>query len=407
MFGGSSRSLLEMIKAFRRGSVLAHVIAPRGNVVDLLRRQEIPAIECAGISQFDNTKYGYYRGRRWLILLREIYYLLPTALALVQAKARWKGIDVVHVNEITALSAIVFAKLIFKKPLILHVRSVQQSSQARWRTRFVRAVVARFCDEVIAIDETVKASLPEGIAAEIVHNGFSQTSSWDSEAVVNEHLRDRREGTIKVAMVGDLSPMKGVYEFIEAARICKERNIRAQFIVVGHNMRSLRGLKGFLFRKLKFAQDVRTDIENLIDRYELRDSLYLTGFTANTRAVYQNIDVICFPSHLDAVGRPVIEGAFFKVPSIVAIANPRGDTIIHGETGICIESGNPQALADAIEYFYRKPGEVRRMGEAAQELALRNFSIEKTARQILDIYKKHLNLGETLDDSLTDVPVSV
>ena len=104
--------------------------------------------------------------------------------------------------------------------------------------------------------------------------------------------------------------------------------------------------------------------------------------------MYENIDVICFPSHLDAVGRPVFEAAFFGVPSIVAITNPRSDTFIHRETGLCIEPQNPHALADAIEYFYRHPQEIKRMGGAAQKLAAEQFRIDNTAKRVLEIYKK-------------------
>src|SRR5262249_14661924 len=165
-FNGSSRSLLEMINAFPSQTVQSYLVTPRGNVGELFRKVGIPVIECAGISQFDHTRYGYYRGRRWLILLREIYYLFPTLLALLRAKLKWPSIDLVHVNEITALPALVLAKLVFRRPLILHVRSVQQTTKGRWRTSWVRSIMRRFCDSVVAIDDTVRQSLPVAIEAQ-------------------------------------------------------------------------------------------------------------------------------------------------------------------------------------------------------------------------------------------------
>jgi glycosyltransferase involved in cell wall biosynthesis len=292
----------------------------------------------------------------------------------------------VHVNEITGLPAIVLAKLVFRKPLILHVRSVQQTTNGRWRTGWVRSIVRRFCDRVVAIDETVRQSLPEGIEAQIVHNGFSRLSSREAEAPVDPRLRAARDGAIRVAMVGPLLFLKGVYEFIEAARLCKEREIAGKFILVGEGNRDLSGPRGALFRKFGFAREVRRDVEKLVQRHELQDKILLIGFTPNIRAVYENIDVICFPSHLNAVGRPVFEAAFFGVPSIVAITNPRSDTFIHRETGLCIEPQNPRALADAIEYFYRHPQEMKRMGDAARKLAAEGFSIDNTATRVLEIY---------------------
>jgi len=392
-FNGSSRSLLEMTRTFPSEGVQAHVVTPKGNLAELFRKEGIPIIECAGISQFNHTRHGYYRGRRWLILLREIYYLLPTLLALLRAKSTWPSIDLVHVNEITALPAIVLAKLVFRKPLILHVRSVQETTNGRWRTCLVRSLVRRFCDAVVAIDDTVMQSLPEGIKAQIVHNGFSPLSGREADSPVDPRLRACRDGAIRVAMVGHLLAMKGVYEFIEAARLCKAREIPAKFILVGEGNRDLSGLRGTFFRKFGFAREVRGDVEKLVQRHELQDKVLLIGFTPNIRAVYENIDVICFPSHLDAVGRPVFEAAFFGVPSIVAITNPRNDTFIHRETGLCIEPQNPHALADAIEYFYRNPEEIRRMGEAARRLAAEQFCIDNTARRMLEIYKETSRSG--------------
>jgi len=387
-FNGSSRSLLEMIRAFSSEGVRAHVVTPKGNVADLFRKEGFPIIECRGISQFDNTRHGYYRGRRWLILLREIYYLFPTLLALIRAKLKWPSIDLVHVNEITALPAAVLAKLVFRTPLILHVRSVQQTTKGRWRTRLVRWIVRRFCDAVVAIDDTVMQSLPEGIEVQIVHNGFSPLPGGEAESSVDPRLHAQRNGTIRVAMIGHLLALKGVYEFIEAARLCKERKIPAKFILVGEGNRELSGLRGILFRKLGFAREVKQDVEKLIQRHELQDSVFLVGFTLNIRAVFENVDVVCFPSHLDAVGRPVFEAAFFGVPSIVAMTNPRSDTFIHRETGLCIERQNPHALANAIEYFYDYPEERRRMGEAARKLAVEQFCIDNTAKEMLAIYAK-------------------
>jgi glycosyltransferase involved in cell wall biosynthesis len=393
-FGGSSRSLLEMIKAFPPGSIQAHVITPEGNVAELFRKEGIPVIECAGISQFDNTEYGYYRGRRWLILLRELFYVLPTLIALLRAKTRWAPIDLIHVNEITGLPAIVFAKLIFRKPLILHVRSVQQTSKAQSRTRMIRFIVRRFCDAVVAIDETVRESLPKGIESQMIHNGFLATPGCENQ--VHPALRGHREGELRVALVGQLLPMKGVYEFIEAARLCKARGINAKFILVGEDSRDLSGPLGILFRKFGFAREVRGDAERLIEQHELRESVLLLGFTPNIRSVYQNIDVICFPSHLNAVGRPVFEAAFFGVPSIVAVTNPQSDTFIHRETGLGIEARNPVALADAIEYFYRNPDEIKRMGEAARKLAVEQFSIVNTAKKMLEIYETQIGQEKNL-----------
>ena len=93
---------------------------------------------------------------------------------------------------------------------------------------------------------------------------------------------------------------------------------------------------------------------------------------------------------MNAVGRPVIEASFYKVPSIVAITDPLDDTMIDDETGICIPKKKPQALAGAIEYFYSNQQEIDRMGQAAFQLALENFDSKQNAEKMLKIYQNCL-----------------
>ena len=392
-FGGASRSLMEMIRAFSAGSVRPHVITQRGYVADLLANDGIPTVSTVGISQFDCTNYGHYRGLRWLIVLRELYFLIFSFVAVLKARRRWTDIDIVHVNEITILVPLVLAKLLFKKPLVVHVRSVQQRDGIPLRRRFVRFVLMHFCDCVVAIDQTVRKSLPEDMSVETVHNGFGVELGTNPEGSVAKSIQALPAESLKIAMVGNLLPMKGVYEFVEAAKLCRERGINAHFILVGENARRLAGVRGAILKRLGFAQDVRADIEAFISANGLEQQVHILGFTRNIRAVYDNINVVCFPSYLDAVGRPVLEAALSKVPSIVAVSESSGDTIVDHETGICIEPRSAQSLADAIAYFHFNPTEVTRMGEAAYQLARNNFDIEKTAERMLEIYQRLTGRG--------------
>ena len=64
--------------------------------------------------------------------------------------------------------------------------------------------------------------------------------------------------------------------------------------------------------------------------------------------------------------------------------------MIHRETGLCIEPGDPSAIADAISFFCRNPSETARMGEAAHRLALENFDSGKNAARVLNVYLRAL-----------------
>ena len=52
-------------------------------------------------------------------------------------------------------------------------------------------------------------------------------------------------------------------------------------------------------------------------------------------------------------------------------------------------------LANAIEYLHSRPEEVKRMGELAHELAMKNFDIKKNALKVLEIYGRYVRQDET------------
>jgi len=384
-FGGASCSLLELIEGFAPGSVKPHLVTQRGGIVGAFAARGVEVIDTAGISRFDHTRYGHYRGKRWLLLLREAFYLPFTLFALLRARLRWKDIGVVHVNELVSLAAIVMAKALFRCPVVVHVRSVQNGPDRSWRAALVRRVLERWADAVIAIDETVRRSLPPGIAAEVIHNGFTPRERENPRRAA-----DDRNRPLRVAMVGNLLPLKGVREFIEAARLCRDRSLPVEFLLVGGNVRDLAGFAGWALQRTGFAVDLRAEAARYIAEHRLGASVRLVDFTPDMDAIYRGTDLLCFPSHLDAVGRPVFEAAYFKVPSIVAVSAPLPDTLIPKKTGLSIPPGDPRALADAIEYFCRNPREIQRMGEAAYRLALRNFDSRRNAARVLDVYRRVL-----------------
>jgi len=386
-FGGASRSLCELIRNFPEGAVKAYVITQKGDVAGFFAEAGAEVLTTRGITQLDNTRFGHYRGMRWLLLLRELCYVPFTLAALLRARARWKDIEIVHVNEIVALLPIFLAKHLFRAPVVAHVRSVQSANWISLRSRLVARVLHRNADAVICIDETVKASLPRELEAEVIHNSFTPQSTA---------LDPTPASRFRVGMVGNLLAFKGTTEFIEAARICRDRGLDIEFIVVGSNPRALTGVKGWILRKAGFARDVEEELKNLIAHHHLDGHVRLGGFIFEVSKVYRNLDVLCFPSHLDAVGRPVYEAAFWKVPSIVAVNRPQPDTIVPGKTGLCIAPRDPAALADAIIYYYEHPEERKRMGEAAYHLATTNFDGRKNALKVFSIYRRLL--GKTGED---------
>jgi glycosyltransferase involved in cell wall biosynthesis len=376
-FGGASKSLCELLQAFPAGRIEAIVLCPPGSAAERFRRVGAQVIPVWGIPKWDHTRYGFYRRVRWLVLLRELLCVPPFLLGLVSLRKLLGQVDIVHANDITVLIAGMVAADRLRGKLIVHARSLQNDDTLLRRTHWQARLVDRSKARVIAIDETVRRTLPPSMNASVVHNGLR----------VRNAARDTDTSRpFRVAIVGLLLRLKGVYEFLEAARLCRERGLTAEFWIVGENARKLTGVGGKVVQMLGFAADVRSDLEAEIRAHGLEDTVKLIGFVDDVASIYRQIDVLCFPSYLEAAGRPVFEAAWFGVPSIVAVKDPLPDTVVDGETGLCIPDPDPQALADAITRLHDDPVARERLGAGARRLAERYFDPEKNAVRVLEIY---------------------
>jgi glycosyltransferase involved in cell wall biosynthesis len=387
-FGGSSRSLFEVVRAFPSGEVAAHFVTQRGSVTGFFKLVGVDVIESPGMTQFDNTRYSFYRGVRWLVAMRELLYLPATVLALWRARRKWGHMDLIHLNEFTGLIPMLVARWLFGAPVVVHVRSVARVDPASWRTRWVNNVLMKKVAAVVAIDENVRASLPSTLPVEVIHNAFTPSAERAADEAFHVRLGSLRPTSYKVGFVGNLLRVKGLYDLVEAARIVKQAGLDVEFVIVGENARKLTGLRGTLLKKLGLAQDVRADLESLIAEYDLADSFHLMGFTTDIQRVYQSLDMLCFPSHYDAPGRPIFEAAFSGIPSVVAVRDPRPDTLVDGVTGLAVPPRDPGALANAIMFLAGDREKSRAFGDAARNMAHRNFDVKTNSARLLAVYRR-------------------
>ncbi len=376
--GGATKSLVEMFSALPANEVDGYALVPKGRSSAVLESVGIKVIPVLGVPQFDDTRYGYYRRFRWLILLREAAYCLPAMYALW--KLRETQPDLIHCNEITALAIGVLAKRWLNAPLVVHVRSLQRGNQGSRITATLMKLLKGKADAIVAIDQAVQRTLPTGLPVEVIHNGLRLPECREADSV-------GPQTPFQLAVVGVLHRSKGLYELIEAMGILHQKGVSAKLYVVGENARNVRGVTGWILRKLDFARDVRAELEAVVAEKGLTEQVEFTGFVGDISNVYMRVDAVCFPSHLDAPGRPVFEAALYGLPTIVAMKNPTNDVIVDGQTGLCIESPEPYEIAGAIEKLAGDRVLCRMMGRTAREMAEKRFDSRVTAKAILNVYK--------------------
>jgi glycosyltransferase involved in cell wall biosynthesis len=377
-FGGASRSLLELLRAIPENQVSKYVVTKKGQFASILEKEGISVIKSVGVSQFDNTRYSYYRGLRWLIILRELIYLPTTLFSLLKARKKWGRFDLVHVNDITLVPSIFFSKVIFRCPVIVHVRSVQQPL-CNFRGKLLKKIIKKNVSSFIAIDKTVAQSLDIQFPVSIIHNGFNFSRK--------KIEKNKSKKIFTVGMVGSLSKAKGCLDFIEAAKLCKKAGAKIRFVFVGQSTRPKNLIRDNVLKFFGISQEIEGELKKRIYEYDLSENIEFWPFTLNLENVYQELDLVCFPSHFNAPGRPIFEAAFFGIPSVATISSPTSDTFIDNKTGLLINPGDIHGISESILKFYKDRRFLLSTGRSANNLANRYYDINKNGQKVLNLYK--------------------
>ena len=178
------------------------------------------------------------------------------------------------------------------------------------------------------------------------------------------------DGVPVVVMAARLLRDKGVYEFLDAARILRSRNVKVRFKLIGAP-------------DLENPSSVKPEH---IERWKEEGIVELLGFSDQVAQHYADGHIVCLPSYREGLPRGLIEAAACGRPVVTTDVPGCRDAIIPGQTGLLVPVMNAAALADAIQSLVESPALRQKMGVAGRAFAESEFSIQNVISQHLDIY---------------------
>jgi glycosyltransferase involved in cell wall biosynthesis len=108
---------------------------------------------------------------------------------------------------------------------------------------------------------------------------------------------------------------------------------------------------------------------------------------------YSLMDVLVMPSLRDGLPNALLEGMACERAVVTTPVGGMLDIIRDGENGVLAPSGDPLALADAIEKLLSDPQRRRELGRSARQTVLQEFSLTSELEGVLTVYKKLLQAG--------------
>jgi glycosyltransferase involved in cell wall biosynthesis len=183
------------------------------------------------------------------------------------------------------------------------------------------------------------------------------------------------DGMPIVMLVGRMLWDKGVGEFVESARIIKNRGGEARFVLVGG----------------PDPGNPSTISLNQLEKWSQSGVVEWWGFQENMPEIIQKSHIIVLPSIAEGAPTVLLEASASGRPIIASDIPGCGDIVKDGETGFLVEVRNVESLADKIEILLGNKRLREMMGKAGRVWMEQQFNEDLINRRTLEIYRNALS----------------
>ncbi|MBR6737923.1 MAG: glycosyltransferase family 4 protein [Clostridia bacterium] len=168
-------------------------------------------------------------------------------------------------------------------------------------------------------------------------------------------------------MLARIMYSKGIREYLQAAKIVKEKHKEVRFMLLG----ALEGIQDSISK-----EDLKPYIDGEIIEY--------FGETNKVEDYYKQCSVYVLPSYREGTPRTVLEAGSMGRPIITTDAPGCRSTVIDGETGYLVPIKNAEVLAEKMERFIENPELIKSMGKASAEYIRKKYDVVKVNETMLE-----------------------
>jgi glycosyltransferase involved in cell wall biosynthesis len=190
------------------------------------------------------------------------------------------------------------------------------------------------------------------------------------------------ESSRLIGMVGRLTLHKRIKDAIWAADLMKVIRKDVHLLILGDGPH-------------------RARLEKFRNQVRIRDLAHFLGQRGDVHRFFPHFDLFWSTSAYEGQSNPILEAMAAGVPVIATDIPGNRDLITPGETGVLIPVGDRTGLAQSSHQLLEDPTLCRRLGEAARDRVLREFSAPEMIRRYAALYR---SLLEGKGDRLRSLP---
>lgn len=173
-------------------------------------------------------------------------------------------------------------------------------------------------------------------------------------------------------MVSRLLVDKGVMEFVEAARLCREHPSGLRWILVGSPDRG----------------NPASITDGEFQNWQREGWVECLGERNDIAALYQQSHIAVLPSYREGLPKSLVEAAACGRAVVTTDVPGCRDAIEPDITGLLVAPRNAKALADAVLRLAEDTTLRQRLGAAGRQLALAEFDINKIVNRHMALYQE-------------------
>jgi len=170
--------------------------------------------------------------------------------------------------------------------------------------------------------------------------------------------------------------IKGHEVFLDAAPLLVEQVPDVQIFVIGDEITETRRYRHSLEARaaaLGLGQNVR-----------------FIGHRTDVASVLAGLDVVVNPSLSEGASHVIAEALLMRKGVVATDVGGTPDIVLHGQTGLLVQPGDPVDLANAAAELFANPTLREEMGSRGRDHCLRLFDINTTIPELETLYREAL-----------------
>ena len=312
---------------------------------------------------------------------RHLNRFLRDSYALSQEFKR-NEIGVVHCADVLAGFYAAVAGRMANLPVLCHVRNRYEDLR-RHDALFLRAV-----NKFIFVSHDTRRRFACRVSprkAQIIHDGIRVPRGVSDPSAAHETRKTVRaefglpERTKIVGMVARVAPQKDYETLAHAAATIAAVHPYVRFLIVGDN--SLEQVHREHYLKIKHAL-VELGVDPLF---------VFTGFRRDVGRLIAAMDVFVLSTHLEGFPLVILEALARAKPVVATAVDGIPEIIVDGVTGRLFAPRDYQGLAAQVISLLDSEEYAVRLGEAGRSTVESDFSSERFAASMLDLYDRVLH----------------